>query len=90
MVLYISIFNRSILNILITEPNPFTPVLFVDLVSEANRVNDGELKAHVALLQLVRVGLELHSRLVVLSRLTLKLGVEQGVHESGLSQTCLP
>lgn len=74
----------------ITEPHSVAPVLFVDLVSEANRVNDGELKAYVALLQLIRVGLELHSRLVVLIRLALKLGVEQSVHESGLSQTGLP
>lgn len=83
-------YGKSIPNILTTEPHPVTPVLFVDLISEAHRVNDGEFKAHIALLQLIRVGLELHARLVVLIRLTLKLGVEQGVHESGLSQTCLP
>lgn len=62
------------------------PLFFVDLVSEAHGVDDGELEAHVALLQLVGVGLERDSRLVVLSGLTLKLGVEERVHQGGLPQ----
>lgn len=67
-----------------------SPVLFVDLISKAYSVDHSELEANVALLQLVSVGLELHSRLIVLCRFTLKFGVEQGVHEGGLSQTRLP
>lgn len=58
----------------------YLPVLFVDLVSKAHRVYDGELEAHVTLLQLVGVGLERDPRLVVLGGLPLKFGVEQRVH----------
>ena len=67
-----------------------SPVLLVDLVPEAHGVDHGELEPHVALLELVGVGLELHSGLVVLSGLALELGVEQGVHEGGLPQPGLP
>lgn len=66
-----------------------SPVLLVDLVSKAHGVDHGQLEAHVALLQLVGVGLELNPRLVVLRGLPLKLGVEQGVHKGGLAQACL-
>lgn len=65
------------------------PVLFVYLVSEAHGVDDGELETHVTLLEFIGVGLERDSRLVVLSGLTLKLGVEQRVHQGGLPQTRL-
>ena len=67
-----------------------SPVLFVDLVSKAHSVDHGQLEAHVALLELVCVGLELHARLIVLGGLALELGVEQGVHKSGLAQARFP
>lgn len=60
------------------------PVFFVDLVSKAHCVNDSEFEAHVTLLQLIGVGLQRDPRLVVLGGLTLKLGVEQCVHQGGL------
>ncbi len=66
-----------------------SPVLFIDLICKAYSVDHSELEANVALLQLVSVGFELYSRLIVLCRFTLKFGVEQGIHESGLSQTRL-
>lgn len=65
------------------------PVLFVDLVSKAHCVDDSEFEAHVTLLEFVGVGLECNSWLVVLRGLALELGVEQGVHQSGLPQTRL-
>lgn len=74
------------------EITPFQtalPVFFVDLVSKAHGVNDSEFEAHVTLLQFIGVGLERDSRLVVLGGLTLKLGVEQRVHQGGLPQTRL-
>lgn len=67
-----------------------SPVLFVNLVSEAHSVDHGQLEAHIALLELVGVGLELHARLVVLGGFALELGVEQGVHKSGLAQARFP
>lgn len=65
------------------------PVFFIDLVSKAHGVDDSEFEAHVALLKFIGVGLERDSRLVVLGGLTFKLGVEQRVHQSGLTQTRL-
>ena len=65
------------------------PFFFIDLVSKAYSVDHSEFEAHVALLEFVGVGLERDSRLVVLSGLALKLGVEQRVHQGGLPQTCL-
>lgn len=65
------------------------PVFFVDLVPKAYGVNNGEFKAHITLLQFVGVGLECDPWLVVLGGFTLKLGVEQRVHEGRLPQTRL-
>lgn len=65
------------------------PVFFIDLVSKAHGVDNSEFEAHVALLKFIGVGLECDSRLVVLGGLTFKLGVEQRVHQSGLTQTRL-
>ncbi len=73
----------------VTAVQTSLPVFFVDLVSEAHGVDDGELETHVALLEFIGVGLERDSRLVVLSGLALKLGVEQRVHQGGLPQTRL-
>lgn len=73
----------------ITPVQTALPVFFVDLVSKAHGVNDSEFEAHVTLLQFIGVGLERDSRLVVLGGLTLKLGVEQRVHQGGLPQTRL-
>lgn len=67
-----------------------SPVFLVDLVTEAHGVDDCELETHVALLELVGVGLELNAGLVVLSGLPFELGVEQGVHEGGLPKPGLP
>lgn len=69
--------------------NDSLPVFFVDLVSEAHRVHDGELEAHFALLELVGVGLERDPWLIVLGGLTLEFGVEQRVHQGGLPQSRL-
>lgn len=65
------------------------PVFFINLISEAYSVDDSEFEVHVTLLKLIGVGFERDSRLVVLGRLSLKLGVEQRVHEGGLPQTGL-
>lgn len=65
------------------------PVFFIDLVSKAHGVHNSEFEAHVALLEFISVGFERDSRLVVLGGLPLKLGVEQRVHQSGLTQTRL-
>jgi len=73
-----------------TTTKVVSPVLLVDLVAEAHGVDDGELEAYVALLELVGVGLELNAGLVVLSGLPFELGVEQGVHEGGLPKAGLP
>lgn len=60
--------------------NSFVAVLLVNLVTVANGIDDGELEAHVGLLQLVSVRLQLHRRQVVWARLRLKARVEQRVH----------
>lgn len=52
------------------------PVFLVDLITKADGVDDSQLEAHVTLLQFVGVGLECDSRLAVLRRLTLKLGIK--------------
>ena len=65
------------------------PVFFINLVSEAHSVDDSEFEAHITLLEFIRVGFQRYSRLVVLGGLTLELGVEQCVHQSGLAQTRL-
>ncbi|KAG7224774.1 hypothetical protein INR49_013486, partial [Caranx melampygus] len=65
------------------------PVFFIDLVSKAHSVDNSEFEAHVTLLEFISVGFECDTRLVVLGGLPLKLGVEQCVHQSGLTQTRL-
>lgn len=65
------------------------PVFLVYLVPKAHGVDDGKFEAHVTLLELIGVGLECNSWLVVLGGLALKLGVEQRVHQGGLPQACL-
>lgn len=66
------------------------PVLFVDLVPKAHGAHNRELQPHVALLEVIGIGLELNTWLCVGGRLPLELGVEQGIHEGGLAQACLP
>lgn len=68
---------------------PFLPLFFIDLVTKAHSVDDGEFEANITLLEFVGVGLKRNSRLVVLSWLALKLGVEQRVHQGGFTQACL-
>lgn len=65
------------------------PVFFIDLVSKAHRVYNSELEAHIALFELIGVGLQRDSRLVVLGGLAFKFGVEQCVHQGGLPQSRL-
>lgn len=74
---------------LLRAPQTVLPVFFVDLVPKAHCVNHSEFQAHITLLQFVGVGLEGDSWLIVLGGLPLKLGVEQCVHQGGLSQTRL-
>ena len=64
-------------------------VLLVHLVAEPHAVHDGQLQPHLALVQLVRVGLQLHPRHVVVLRLVLEVGVEQRVHQRGLADARL-
>lgn len=66
------------------------PLLFVDLVSEADRVYDGELEVDVALLQVVGSGPQVHAVLVVTGFFVLKHGVEKRVHQRGLADARLP
>ena len=66
-----------------------SPVLFVDLVTEAHRVYNGELEVHVALLQVVGSRPEVDAVLVVAGLLVLEHGVEQRVHQRGLADARL-
>lgn len=65
------------------------PVLFVDLVPKAHCAYDCELQPHIALLEVIGIRPKLDTWLCVGGWLPLELGVEQGVHEGGLAQTCL-
>lgn len=60
-------------------PSP-SPVIFVDLVAEADRVDDGELQLNVALLQVVRARPQVNAVLVMAGLFVLKHGVEERVH----------
>lgn len=64
---------------------PCLPVILVDLISKAHSVNDGQLQADVALLELVTPRFQPHAGLVVRGGLALELGVEQSVHQRGLA-----
>lgn len=66
------------------------PVLFVDLIPKAHCAHDGQFEVDVALLQVVGTRLELDPRLRVRRWVTFKLGVEQGVHEGGLTKASFP
>lgn len=66
------------------------PLLFVDLVSEADRVYDGELEVDVALLQVVGSRPQVHAILVVTGFFILEHRVEKRVHQRGLADARLP
>jgi hypothetical protein len=67
--------------------NSLVAVLLVNLVSVANRIDNGQFEPHVGLLQLVSVRLQLHGGQVVRTRLQarLKACVEQRVHQRRLA-----
>lgn len=62
------------------DTQPSSPVLFVDLITEADGVDDGQLEVDVALLQVVRSRPQVHAVLIVAGLLVLKHGVEERVH----------
>lgn len=68
---------------------PGLPVILVDLISKAHGVHDGQLEAHVALLELVAARFQPHAGLVVRGGLALELGVEQRVHQRRLADARL-
>lgn len=61
------------------------PVILVDLITKAHGVHDGQLEAHVALLELVTARFQPDAGLVVRGGLALELGVEQRVHQRRLA-----
>lgn len=60
------------------------PFFFVDLVSKADSVHDGQLQVDVALLQLVHLWPELHLVLIVAGLFVFKGRIEQCIHQSWL------
>lgn len=64
-------------------------VILVNLVAVADGVADGQLQPHVALLQLVGLGLQLHHGQGMGAGGGLEVRVEQRVHEGALPQTGL-
>lgn len=57
-----------------------SPVFFVDLVTEADRVDDGQFQLNVALLQVVRARPQVNAVLIMAGLFVLKHGVEERVH----------
>lgn len=63
----------------ISPPSP-SPVFFVDLVAETDRVDDGEFQLDVALLQVVRARPQVNAVLIMAGLFVFKHGVEERVH----------
>lgn len=62
------------------KPSPSSPILFVDLITEADGVDDRQLEVDVALLQVVSSRPQVDAVLIVARLLVLKHGVEKCVH----------
>lgn len=57
-----------------------SPILFVDLIAKANRVNNGQFEADVGFLQVVCSRPQIHAVLVMARLFVLKHGVKERVH----------
>lgn len=57
-----------------------SPVLFVDLITEANSVDDRQLEVDVTLLQVVCSRPQVHAILIMARLFVLEHGVEERVH----------
>lgn len=57
-----------------------SPILLIDLIAKANRVDDRQLEVDVALLQVVCSRPQIHAVLVMTGLLVLKHGIEERVH----------
>ena len=65
-------------------------IIFIDLVSESDSVNEGEFEPDVGFLEFVGVCPEAYPREVVRPRVIVEWGVEKRVHEGTLTDTRFP
>lgn len=72
------------------RPSCLLPLILIDLIPKAHSIHDGQLELHIALLEVVGLGPEAHTLLVVTSFLSLEGRVEECVHQCGLADASLP
>lgn len=72
------------------QPFRFLPLVLIDLIAEAHSVHDGQLEMYVALLEVIGLGPQAHTLLVVTGFLGLEGRVEERVHQCGLANARLP
>lgn len=72
------------------RPSCLLPLILIDLISKAHGIHDGQLELHVALLEIVSLGPQAHTLLMVTGFLGLKGRVEERVHQCGLANASLP
>lgn len=60
--------------------SPSSPILFVDLITEADGVDNGQFQVDVAFLQVVCSRPQVHTVLVMARLFVLEHGVEERVH----------
>lgn len=73
-----------------SRPSRLLPLILIDLIPKAHSIHDGQLEVHVALLEVVGLGPQAHTFLVVAGFLGLEGCVEERVHQRGLTDAGLP
>lgn len=72
------------------RPSRLLPLILVDLIPEAHGIHNGQLELHIALLEVIGLGPQAHTLLMVAGFLGLESCIEERVHQCGLANASFP